>query len=377
MKNKTITFLGTAHPYRGGIASFNEMLARTFQSLGCICRVVTFTLQYPSLLFPGKSQYTESAAPKDINITREVNSINPFNWIKMGIKIKRERPDILFLRYWTPYLAPALGSIARIVRSNGHTKVVTLADNIVPHEQKVWDRPLTRYFINSCDSFVVMSREVMDDLRTFTTTKKVSISPHPIYENYGSPISKAEAAKSLSLPHYNSYALFFGFIREYKGLDILLEAWALHKERGGIGSLIIAGEFYCDSQPYFDLITKLNIKDSIVMLDRFIADDEVKSLFSLAEMVVQPYKSATQSGVTQIAYNFNTPMIVTNVGGLPEIVPDGRVGYVTECNAESVAEAIVKLFDTKTNREFKINIESEKGRFSWNSMCESILSITD
>lgn len=369
-----ITFAGTAHPYRGGIASFNEMLARTLISMGHNVKIETFTVQYPSILFPGKSQYTDAPAPKDLDITRSINSVNPFNWIKVGLRIKKERPDMLFLRYWTPYLAPALGVIARIVKSNRYTKVITLADNITPHERKVWDRPLTKFFINSSDAFVCMAKEVERDLRTYTH-KPIGISPHPLYNNYGDKVDRKSAAEYLKLDEKTRYALFFGLIRKYKGLDILLDSWALFKKRDASDTkLIVAGEFYTAPEPYREQIKKLRIEDSVIIMDRFISDDEVKYLFSISDMIVQPYKSATQSGVTQIAYHFDTPMIVTRVGGLSEIVINNKTGFVTDVDMEDVSVAIEKLFDTDIQTEFKSNISSYKSFFSWEKMCETIIN---
>lgn len=375
INSKNIVFVGTAHPYRGGIAAFNEMLARSLQKMGNNVRIDTFTLQYPYFLFPGETQYTTSAAPEDLKICRSVNSINPINWISNGLRIKKEKPDVLFLRYWTPYLSPVLGTIARIVRSNGHTKVITLADNIVPHEPKFWDNFLTKYYVGSSDYFVCMSNEVKQDLKRFTS-KEVSVTPHPLYNNYGESVTREEAATKLGLSPDNRYAMFFGFIRNYKGLDILLEAWSIYKSKSADKNtrLIVAGEFYCDSKPYYDLISLYGLEDSVIMMDRFVEDSEVKYLFSLSDMVVQPYKSATQSGVTQIAYHFEVPMIVTNVGGLPEIVPHMEAGYVTPVEPKEIAKAIASLFDPSVQKSFRVKMVKYKELFSWERMCETILT---
>ncbi len=369
-----ITFISAAHPYRGGIASFNEMLARELISEGEEVDIVTFTLQYPSFLFPGKSQYTSAPAPKDLKIRRAINSINPFNWLKVGRQIRDSKPDILFIRYWSPYLAPALATIAYQVRKNKHTRVITLADNIIPHERHFYDSPLTKYFIGCTDRFIVMSKEVERDLRTFTASIPVDFHHHPIYENYGDVISKEEACQRLGLSAEGEYALFFGLIRDYKGLDMLLDAWALFTaDKPEKYTLLVAGEYYNDKSQYLEQIARLGLESKVVIVDKFIADEDVKSYFCASSVVAQPYKSATQSGITQIAYNFSTPMIVTRVGGLPEIVKDGKVGYVVELNPESVAEALAKCFDGENNKRLRGNFDDEKKKFSWTSFADLVL----
>ncbi|MFI3268009.1 MAG: glycosyltransferase [Rikenellaceae bacterium] len=373
---KKITFVTVFHPYRGGIASFNERLVMTFKKMKMDVKVINFSLQYPSFLFPGKTQYTSDPAPEGVDVSREVNSINPFTWIKVGRKLKKEAPDIVFMRYWTPYLAPALATIARIARSNKKTKVTALVDNMIAHEPKAWHIPLARYFAKSCDNFVCMSEEVRSDIAKFSK-KDVVVTPHPLYDSYGEIINRDEALNNLKLDSNSKYALFFGLIREYKGLDVLIEAWAQYKKtsKDTNTKLIIAGEYYCDPAPYENMIKSLEVEDSIISMNWFLGNSEVRDLFCGCDMVIQPYKSATQSGVTQIAYNYNTPMIVTNVGGLPEIVKDGYVGYVTDVDSAQVAEKIEVLFDAHRNNEFKENIELEKKRFDWEVMCEKILNL--
>ncbi|MEG1648289.1 MAG: glycosyltransferase [Rikenellaceae bacterium] len=370
-----VTFVSTAHPYRGGIASFNEMLARELIKNGDNVDIITFTVQYPSFLFPGKTQYTDNPAPKDLKITRMVNSVNPLSWIKVGLKLFKSKPDILFLRYWSPYLAPALATIAYIARANKHTKVVTLADNITAHETHFYDKILTSYFVGCTDKFIVMSSEVKDDLRKFTSSKPVVFHPHPIYENYGTPISKQEACQNLNLDPNNEYALFFGFIRDYKGLDLLLDAWAAFIATGNGAKnhmLLVAGEYYNDKTQYEKQIDRLGIGSKVKLIDKYIPDQEVKDYFCAATTVVQPYKSATQSGVTQIAYNFNIPMIVTNVGGLPEIVANNKVGYTVNPNAEEITKAIIKMFSGTNASDMLRNFKAEKERFSWKSFAKNV-----
>ncbi|MCC8089144.1 MAG: glycosyltransferase [Rikenellaceae bacterium] len=374
---KNITLLGPAYPYRGGLAAFIETLAAKFRDQGKNVNIYTFTLQYPSVLFPGKSQFSESDAPEGLTITRLVNSINPFNWIRTGMVIKRDRPDILIMKYWLPLMAPCFGTISRIARSNGHTKVIVQLDNVVPHEKRLFDTLLTKYFIGSCDGFIYMSGQVREDLEKFDKTKPSEFAPHPIYDLYGERVDKKDACKFLNINPDAEYCLFFGFIRDYKGLDILIDAWKLLKDKGFTKDkkLIVAGEYYGDKEKYRTQINRSGLESDIILFDRFIKDEEVKYYFSAASLLVQPYKTATQSGVTQIAYHFGLPMVVTDVGGLAELIPDGKVGYVTKPDPRYIAEYIEKYFSLNKEEEFRKNIESEKKRFSWENMTGKIESL--
>lgn len=371
---KNIVIIGPAYPYRGGIATFDEMLARTFSGQGYSVKVKTFTLQYPEFLFPGKTQYSESEPPNDIDIERCVNSINPFNWIKIGRRIKKQKPDMVVMKYWTPFIGPCLGTIARIIRRNKHTKVIVQVDNIVPHEHHFTDRMLNRYFLNSVDGFVYMSDQVGQDLDSFHTGKPALFSPHPIFSGFGQKIPKTEACEKLGLDQKVSYSLFFGIIRDYKGLDILLDAWRILKDSGDTENrkLIVAGEFYYNKDKYLAQIENLGLQEDVVMHDFFIKDEDVRNYFCASDVLIQPYRTATQSGVTQIAYNFELPMIVTDVGGLSEIVPDDVVGYVTDVTPESVASAYRKFYSDGNALRFMENMAEEKKRFSWEAMAGKI-----
>lgn len=374
-----IVFVGPAYPYRGGIASFNHQLARNFKASGDKCRIETFTLQYPSLLFPGKSQYSDEAPITDIDISRSVNSINPISWIKVGVKLRDEAPDIIFLRYWTPYLAPALATIARIASCNGKSKIIALVDNIIAHEAHIYDKPLTNYFVRSIDGFVVMSKEVGNDMCGFDIgAKRIVRTPHPLYDNYGTKQPREESAKMLGLDPSYSYALFFGLIRDYKGLDLMLDGWAKFlKQIPGSEKyrLIIAGEFYSGRERHLNSIDVLGIKDSIILHDHFIEDELIKYYFSLSDVVVQPYRNATQSGITQIAYNFDLPMIVTNVGGLAEIVEDGETGLITEVSSDSVSEALLRFYREGMKERISVNVSKARSRYSWDAMRETITKL--
>ena len=365
-----IVILGPAHPYRGGLASIMETMAHEYMRRGDEVRIYTFSLQYPSLLFPGKSQTVDTPAPTDLHIERVMNTCNPLNWIRLGLRLRRERPDMVLMKYWTPFMAPCFGTIARIARGNGHTKFICQIDNVEPHERHIIDRPFNRYYLRAVDGFVYMSEQVHGELREYTSAPAL-FSPHPMFSNFGERVERAEACRALGLDANLQYLLFFGLIREYKGLDILLEAWSRVRRDGQ--KLIVAGEFYDDKERYAPLFARLGA--SVVLHDRFIADADVKYYFSVADALVLPYRTATQSGVTQIAYNFHLPMIVTDVGGLPEIVPDDKVGYVCPPTVEGVMDAIEQLYKEGNLDRFRRNIAHERKRFSWPAMCDKIVEV--
>ena len=364
-----IILLGPAHPYRGGLASIMETMAREYQSRGHEVRIYTFTVQYPSLLFPGKTQYVTTPPPEDLHIERVMSTVNPLNWISLGLRLKRERADMVVMKYWTPFMAPCFGTVARIARSNGVTKVICQIDNVEPHEHHIIDRPCNSYYLSAVDGFVYMSEQVHTELKAYTTAPAI-FSPHPMFENFGAVAERTEACQKIGLRTELRYTLFFGLIRDYKGLDLLLKAWAKWNPVGR--RLLIAGEFYASREKYISLIEQLGLKDRVVLHDRFIADEDVRYYFSAADALVLPYRTATQSGVTQIAYNFSLPMIVTRVGGLPEIVPDGRVGLVCEPDVESIAEALQELYAGDRLQTLKANFAEERKRFSWAAMCDKL-----
>ncbi len=369
-----ITILGTAYPYRGGLAAFNERLAKQFVEEGHEVRVETFTLQYPSFLFPGKTQYSTESAPEGLDICRSVSSVNPFNWISVGRRIAKEAPDVLVIKYWLPFMSPCFATIARMVKRNGHTRVISILDNIVPHEKRLADRLLSRYFVGPVDSFVAMSRSVLEDLNLFDTHKPRRFCAHPLYDNFGERMDRETALRKLNLDGTCRYLLFFGFIRDYKGLDLLLNAFADERLKAKNVKLLVAGEFYNNSKKYFDLYDSLALKDRVVWVNDFIPDSKVGEYFCAADMIVQPYKSATQSGVTQIAYHFERPMLVTNVGGLAEIVPDGEVGYVVSPDSKAIADALVDFYENDRERSFSENVKVEKSKYAWSRMVEAVLN---
>ncbi len=382
----TIVIIGPAHPLRGGLAIFNQRLARQFLEEGHSCTICSFSLQYPSFLFPGKTQYTDDPAPGQLTIRSVINSINPLNWIKTGNRLKNEKPDIVIVRFWLPFMGPALGTIVRRIKKNKHTKIICLADNVIPHEKRPGDKPFTKYFLKSCDAFIVMSAKVLNDLRLFEKKKPALLTPHPLYDNFGNSIPKREARAYLGLPESERIILFFGFIRKYKGLDLLLEAVSLLKNHqlktmNGLPKdfclkLLVAGEFYEDAKMYKELISKLGIEDWLILKTNFIPSREVKYFLCAADVVVQPYREATQSGVTPLAYHFEKPMIVTNAGGLSAMVPHEKAGLVTEPDPHAIAESILRFYQLGEDY-FIPHLRTEKQKYSWKTFANTILSLTE
>ena len=367
-----IIIVGTAFPYRGGLAAYNERLAREYVKQGNEVEIITFSLQYPAFLFPGKSQLSNEVAPNDLKITRMIHSMSPVNWIKVGRKIKEKSPDIVIFSYWMAFMAPCYGTIARNARSS-KTKIVGLIHNMIPHEPTILDKLFPRYFVKSMDGFVSMAESVSTDIKSFDSDDKPKVvSPHPIYDHYVCALTKKEAAMKLGLHEQKNYILFFGFIRHYKGLDLLLEAFADERLRQFPVRLIIAGEFYENPQPYLESIIRLKLEGLVELRTGFIPDNEVRNYFSLADIIAQPYRTATQSGVSQIAYHFETPMLVTNVGGLAEIIPDGKVGYVVGVEPKQIADALVDFFANQRSEKMIENIKIEKQKFLWSRMTDAI-----
>jgi len=371
-----IVILGSAHPLRGGgIATFNEHMAQQLQQLGHDVGIYSFSLQYPSFLFPGKSQFTDEPAPEGLKIHSIINSINPINWIRVGNQIKRLKPDLIIVRFWLPFMGPCLGTILRIVKKNHHTKVVAIVDNLIPHEKRPGDLAFIKYFLKPIDAFVSMSKSVLQDLHQFTK-KKAIFHPHPLYDNYGSLLPKEEACQLLQLHPEKHYLLFFGFIRKYKGLDLLLEAMGDERIKKLGVSLVIAGEFYDSRTSYDELIQQYDLKQQVHLFTEFIPNEAIRNYFSVADVIVQPYRTATQSGITQIAFHFEKPMIVTNVGGLAEVVPDGKVGVVAEPNATAIADAIIRFYKLSAD-ELHQHILVEKEQYRWELFLQKVITLVD
>ncbi len=368
-----VVIIGPAHPLRGGLATFNQRLAKQFTSEGHDCSIVSFSLQYPGFLFPGTTQYSSDPAPADVRIHTLINSVNPLNWLSVGRKIKTWKPDLIVVRFWLPFMGPALGTILRQVRKNKHTRIVCIADNVIPHEKRLGDRPFTKYFLGACHAFITMSEKVMADLKTFTGKPALQVQ-HPLYDNFGAMISKDAARKNLSLDPQQKIVLFFGFIRQYKGLDLLFRAMADERIRKAGIRLLVAGEFYEDAKPYEELLDSLGTRDLVIMRTSFIPDSEVRNYLCAADCVIQPYRNATQSGVTPLAYHFEKPMIVTNVGGLPALVPHLEVGIVCEPEPSAITEAILQFYQLGENY-FIPHLRKEKEKYSWDKLTEAIREV--
>ena len=372
---KKIIILGTAHPFRGGLASYNERLALQFQLEGHDVEIFTFTTQYPNFLFPGKSQFSEEPAPKNIKITRKVSSINPFNWLKIGNEIKRLKPDLLIFKYWLPFMGPCFGTIARRVKKNNHTRIITILDNVIPHEHRFGDKLFTKYFLKPIDAFISMSKSVADDLKKFDSVKPRDFNPHPLFDNFGEILAKQKAKELLHLDPETNYILFFGIIRDYKGLDLLLEAFSKMNRATKKIKLLVAGEYYSNEEKYQIQIKELKLENDVIVVNQFIKDSEVGRYFCACDIVAQPYKNATQSGVTQIAYHFEIPILVTNVGGLPEMVPHGKVGYVVEKDPKEITSALEDFYSQNKEAEFKSNLKLEKEKYSWDKLTAKVLGL--
>ena len=371
-----IVIIGPAYPLRGGLATYNERLARAFQEAGDEVRLVTFSLQYPDFLFPGQTQLSTEAGPTDLAIEVSLNSVSPWSWWRVGRRLRAERPDVVVFRFWLPFMGPALGTVARLARGNGHTRVVAITDNVIPHEKRPGDGPLTRYFLSACDGFVTMSRSVLGDLqRLGFGTKPALYRPHPLYDNFGPIKSKEAALAALGLPATTGYLLFFGFIRAYKGLDLLLEALADERVAALPIKLIIAGEFYEDAAPYEELITRHQLENRLIRATDFIPNEQVVNYFCAADLIVQPYKNATQSGVSQIAYHFERPMLVTDVGGLAELIPAGVVGYVVPPTPAAITDAVVDFYANQREATFAAGVREEKKQFSWPRMVAALKEV--
>ena len=371
-----VIIIGPAHPLRGGLATFNQRLANAFTDQGHTCSLLSFSLQYPDFIFPGTTQYSSEPAPENLRIDTKINSINPFNWIRTGNWLKKQQADLIIVRFWLPLMGPALGTILRRARKNKKTKIICIADNVIPHEKRPGDKPFTRYFLKSCDAFITMSEKVMSDLRLFEKTKPALLVSHPLYDNFGAILPKAAARKHLGLPGDEKIILFFGFIRKYKGLDLLLEAMADPAVKKAGIRLLVAGEFYEEQKGYQEQIDLLGIRDQLYLRTDFIPDSEVKYYLCAADAVIQPYRNATQSGVTPLAYHFEKPMVVTNVGGLPALVPDKKVGLVTEPDPAAIAGGILQFYQLGEDY-FIPHLREEKKKYSWDRMVSSLTQLAN
>ncbi len=301
-----------------------------------------------------------------------IHSSNPFNWPKVGKYLKKKHYDLVICKFWMPFFGPCFGTIFRQLKKNRHSKTLCIVDNIIPHEKRIIDKPFAQYFVNTVDFFIVMSEAVQKDMNKFVSNQPVSLLRHPIYDNYGELSSRELSITKLQLDKSFRYILFFGFIRAYKGLDLLLAAMNNDYFHNNNIKLIVAGEYYGDSELYENMIANLPNPDTVIAHTHFIADDEVRYYFGAADLVVQPYKSATQSGISQLAIYFEKPMVVTDVGGLKEIIGHEKGGYVVSPDATEITEAIIRYFDSTDQSEMISYIRQLKQKFSWSTFYNEI-----
>ncbi len=367
--------MGPAWPLRaGGMSTFNERLANEYQNNGHEVLVVTFSLQYPSFLFPGKTQFSEDVKPENLAIEPLINSINPFSWLSTAQRIARFKPDFIVFRYWMPFMAPCLGSISRLSKVFGSkAKRIAIADNVLPHEKFPFSRLLARYILNSMDRVATMSKSVSNELNDIGFEGNSLQLRHPLYDNFGSKVNRTQAALHLGLDPDYKYFLFFGFIRHYKGLDLLLQAFSDHRLRKHKVKLIVAGEFYENPDRYYRLIREHKLADVLIMRTDFIPNEQVKYYFSVADLVTQTYHHATQSGVTQVGFQFDVPMLVTDVGGLSEIIENNKSGYVVQGNQEAIANAMFDFLENDRFQEFSLEVAQKKHEFSWPFFAKELL----
>jgi glycosyltransferase involved in cell wall biosynthesis len=367
-----IVIIGPAHPYRGGIADTNESFCQTLVEMGHDASIVTFTVQYPQMFFPGKTQFSTEAKPDGIRITRWINSVNPINWLMTAKKINQGKPHLVIVRYWLPFLAPCLGSIVRMLDQS--ITSIAMCDNVIPHEKRIGDKIFTKYFINAFKGFITLSNTTFKELDLFTNKPKTYF-PHPININLGKKLPELKARQRLNLDPEGKYLLFFGLIRKYKGLDLTIDSMALDKIKELNIKLLIVGEFYDDPDKYKELIKSKGLEKNVVIVNEFVPTSDIKLYFSAADMVIQTYHTASQSGISQISFNFDCPILVTNVGGLSEIVIHEKVGYVCERNPEEIANYILDFYKNNRKNEFSKNIKKEKEKYSWKSFAEEVIKL--
>ena len=366
-----IAIIGTAYPLRGGIAHYNAILASHLKQRHTV-DVITFKRQYPKLFFPGTSQKETGDPGIPIHSRQLVDSINPFNWIRTGLTVRRERPDLIIFKYWLPFFGACFGTIAAVARWGTRTKVLYICDNVIPHEHRPGDRFLTRFAFKRGDVFIVQSDQVERDLLSLLPRARCRKVPHPVYEIFGETIPKAEARTRLGIPVNKPVILFFGYIRPYKGLMTLLDALP-HVAASLDLTTLIVGEFYEDPAPYRDRIAALGLGGRLKLAAEYVPNEEVSMYFSAADLLVLPYRSATQSGIIQIAYNFDRPVIATNVGGLPEVVIHGRTGLIVPPDDPvALARAVEEFFRSGKMDEFTKNVREEKKKYSWDRLVEAI-----
>jgi len=366
-----IVLVGTAYPMRGGIAHYTALLYQTLRARGHHVKVLSFKRQYPSLLFPGKTQQDHGEELIPIESKPLLDSINPLTWITAFFWIYKQRPDILLYKYWMPFFAPCYTLIAILARLFLNIRILYLCDNIVPHEKNILDEILTRIGLGFVDAFIVQSKQVRDDLLAYQPNAIYQYAPHPVYSIFPPPVDKKEARKKLGIREKH-VLLYFGYIRRYKGVKYLIEAMPGVLKKLQV-HLLVCGEFYEDRDEILTRIQELGLESQITVLDRFIENEEVGTFFCASDLVVLPYVTATQSGIVQVAYHYNRPVVVTRVGGLPEVVHDGKTGFIVPIkDPDALADAVLRFYNGHHEKDFSKNIILEKKKYTWDRMAEAI-----
>ena len=368
-----IVIVSPAYPLRGGIAHSAGLLYKELTKEHEVL-LITFKRQYPNFLFPGKSQ-TETVEETD-RIPSEIilDSINPFNWNLTAKRIINFKPDLVIFKHWLPFFGPCYGWIAGKIKKNSSAKLIAVCHNIIPHEKRVGDKILSKYFLKKMDYFIPLSDQVKKDLFLFVKNPLYKLLPLPVFSLFGDRVDKEQAKNNLKLEDKN-ILLFFGFIRDYKGLDILIEAFSIVRKSIDV-KLIVAGEFYELEEKYIKLIQKHKLEEAVILKKDFIPTSDVKYYFSASDAVVLPYKSATQSGIVQVAVNFCMPVIASNVGGIGEVIEDGKTGFIVEKeNPEKLAQAIIRFYNEDREKEFSDNMKSLKEKYSWQNFVKGMFEL--
>lgn len=370
-----IVFVGTFPPFRGGISNFYHTMAERLSKEHQV-HAVNFTTQYPDLLFPGKSQFSETFTQISYQSERLLSSVNPLSWKKTANRIIELKPDLIIFKYWMPFFAPAFASVLKKAKKKLDTQALVVCDNIIPHEGRPLDTAMTKRFFDNVDHFMVMSKSVENDLLSLYPNANYVYSPHPLYDLFGKELEKETTRNELEI-NEEKLMLYFGLIRQYKGLDILIEAAKILKEKMTNFKILAVGDCYDDPKMYHDLIKENDVGDVFDLRTEFVPDDKVSTYFSAADVVVLPYKDATQSGVVPVAYHFNTPVVVSDVGGLMEIVENDRTGYVVQPNATDIAQGILTYYEKKDSIDFPKEIEKYKTRFSWEEFLNKMITLVE
>lgn len=377
-EKKKIIIIGPAYPYRGGnslyVTFVYEILSKEFD-----VKIFNYKLLYPSFLFPGKTQFDTSGEVKKIHSERIINSLNPFNWINAASRINRENPDLIIFDWWHPYFAFCHFFISSLIKKKLKKRILFITENYISHEGHFIDRTLTKFGLYHSKYFIALSQKVEEELKLNFKNRDIYRSELPIYDHLAGNIENIHTLKkNFSISENDRVILFFGYIRKYKGLDILLESLSIIKTRIKNLKLIVAGEFYDDQNFYSELIQKNNLQDVVIMRNEYIPNEKVKYFFLVADVVVLPYRSATQSGILNLAYGFRKPVIVTNVGGLSEFVIDKSTGLIVEKpDAGLIADAIVTFFENKDKINFEQNISEFIKSNRFNNLIEIINKVIE